>query len=375
MNQRLIEEISVKDIKRITNELGAKKVFLVTDPVAYTLSGAEDFFQPVLEDVEVTIFSDFEVNPKIEDVKKGVAIFKEGNYDLIIAIGGGSVIDMGKCINAFQANNPEDLLDFVSQNKIKEKGVPLLAIPTTSGSGSEATHFAVVYIDEVKYSLAHEYILPDIVGLNYRLTSTQPKYLTACTSLDALSQAIESYWSVGATEASKEYARKALSYLLPNIKKNVNSPTKDTRHKVSLGAYYAGKAINISKTTASHAVSYAFTTYYSIPHGHAVFLTLPEFFEYNYNVSEIDANNPKGIDYIKNSFEDLCEFLGVHSVTEGKNYLKELAREIGIELSLEKLNIKDCENVIADNVNTERLGNNPRNISKEQLLQLLRSKE
>lgn len=376
MTQEVIENIGTKDLRNYIESFEVFRIFLVTGKSSYNSSGAQAFIEETLGDIAYERFSEFEQNPKYEDAVKGSQIFQQSKSDFIIAIGGGSVIDMAKLINTFTANSNTNSLDLVTaQRKITKKGVPLVAIPTTAGTGSEATHFAVVYHNQKKYSVAHPYILPDLAGLNYSFILNQPKYLASCAGLDAVSQAIESYWSVGSTDESRSYAKEALRLLLGNLDKAINAPSDISRKRILKGAYLAGKAINISKTTAAHAVSYAFTSFYGIPHGHAVFLTLPEFFEYNYNVKQDDINDSRGVDYIKNCFNELMGIFNIDSPDKGKQYLKEYAQKIGVELALEKLGILDCEVKVAKNVNLERLGNNPRKIAEAALVSLLKNKD
>lgn len=375
MIQKLIENISTVDLKNLISENSANRIFLITGKGSYEHSGAKEFIETSLNGIDFVHFSEFEQNPKYEDAVIGTRIFQESKSDMIIAIGGGSVIDMAKLINTFAANSEEEALAIVKDSKrISVKGKFMVAIPTTAGTGSEATHFAVVYHERRKYSVAHQSLLPNAVGLNVMFTMSQSKYLTACTGLDALSQAIESFWSVGGTQESKKYAEEAIRLLVKNLVNAVNSPNRENHISIVKGAYMAGKAINISKTTAAHAVSYAFTTYYSVPHGHAIFLTLPEFFEYNYGVSEKDVNDLRGVEYVKRNIEDLCGFFGVESASEGKHFLTNIAKGIGVELSLEKLGIKNYREIIVNNVNLERLGNNPRKIDKEALIELLKNR-
>ncbi len=376
MTQILIEKISSSDLKEIFTKYSCNKIFLVTGKSSYRHSGAKDFIESAIEGIEYVQFSEFEQNPKFDDAIRGVEIYKQSNCDMIIAIGGGSVMDMAKLINVFSSNSHIDSLEIVQNPKlISNKGKTLVAIPTTAGTGSEATHFAVVYHNKKKYSVAHDFIMPDIVGLNSIFSFSQSKYLTACSGLDALSQAIESYWSVGATNESKNYAKEAIQLLIQYLEECVISPNVKSRDAVIHAAYLAGKAINISKTTAAHAISYAFTTYFSIPHGHAVFLTLPEFFEYNKVLLKKDMNDPRGLNYNKKNIEELCKLLQVKNETEGKLFLKEYAEKIEVELSFSKLGIKDFENLIVRNVNIERLSNNPRNVSEKELIEILKSKK
>lgn len=375
MIQKLFEDISDNDLKNLIGDIGANKIFLVTGKNAYKFCGAQDFIESALKGIDYRRFFEFEQNPKYEEAIRGTKIFMESNCDLILAIGGGSVMDMAKLINCFAANSHLNALDIVKNlQRPEKKGKGLVAIPTTAGTGSEATHFAVVYYDKRKYSVAHETLLPDVVVLNHAFTTTQPEYLSACAGMDALSQAIESYWSVGGTETSKKFAAEAIKLISANLEDVVNHPNIKNRKAMIKAAYLAGKAINISKTTAAHAVSYAFTTYYGTPHGHAVFLTLPEFFEYNYGVGEADKNDPRGVAYTKQSIDEMCHFFGVTSAVEGKQYLRKLATGMGISLSFDALGITDYEAKITDNVNMERMGNNPRKISKKQLAVLLNNR-
>jgi len=265
MTQKLFENISSFDLKNLVGQYDANKIFLVTGKGSYHNSGAQDFIERALGSTAYVRFSEFEQNPKYEDVVLGTELFRESQCDIFIAIGGGSVIDMAKLINTFAANDQTDGLEIVTNSKrIVNRGKALIAIPTTAGTGSEATHFAVVYHNKNKYSVAHEYLLPEVAVLNYKFTMSQSEYLTACAGMDALSQAIESYWSVGSTKVSENYAEQAIGLLLSNLEKSVNTPDTKSRKSTMKAAYLAGKAINITKTTAAHAVSYAFTTYYGI---------------------------------------------------------------------------------------------------------------
>jgi alcohol dehydrogenase class IV len=162
-------------------------------------------------------------------------------------------------------------------------GKPLIAIPTTSGTGTEATCFAVVYIDKTKYSLKHSSILPDYTIIDPTLTHAMPPLVTAATGMDALAQAIESYWGVKSTHESQAYAREAITLTLAYLKAACQNEV-EARDAMSRAANLAGKAINLTETTACHAVSYPITSYFNVPHGHAVALTLASMFGYINNL-------------------------------------------------------------------------------------------
>src|SRR5207248_4789041 len=126
-----------------------------------------------------------------------------------------------------------------------------------------------------KYSVCHEFLLPDIAIVDPILTHKMSPRLTAITGMDALSQAIESYWSIHSTEESKGYAREAIRIIVDQLPKAVNEPTNDSRLAMARASHLAGKAINVTRTTAPHALSYALTSRFGVPHGQAVSLTLP----------------------------------------------------------------------------------------------------
>jgi len=300
-------------------------------------------------------------------------LFRQRDYGIVIAVGGGSVLDMAKLIRIMAAQDvpPSEIVN--RDGTITHRGIPLVAIPTTAGTGSEATHFAVVYIDKTKYSVAHEYILPDIAIIDPLLTHSMPPNLTAVTGMDALSQAIESYWSVNSTDESKAYAREAIVLTLQNLERSVHKPSPETRYAMCKAAHLAGRAINISKTTAPHAVSYTLTSHFGIPHGHAVGLTLGEFLVFNSEVSDADNGDPRGVEFVRSTIRELCEILGVKGADRARDEIYSLMERIGLETSLSELGIKkQGHDFIVNDVNLERLKNNPRCVTSVYLETLLR---
>ena len=266
------QTISTTDVKGYLGEIFEKekihKVLLVCD-------GAFDYLQTKDEymalDIPYAIFNEFTPNPLYEDVVKGVKLFREEECDAVLAIGGGSSIDVAKCIKLY--SSMEDTKVYLDQ-EYKENDVTLIAIPTTSGTGSESTRYAVIYYEGKKQSVTHDSIVPKYAILDYRNLVTLPLYQKKCTMLDAMCQSIESWWSVNATVESREYSRHALNTLMFNMKDYLAN--KDDGNAEMLEASnYAGKAINITQTTAAHAMSYKLTSLYGIPHGRAVFMCLP----------------------------------------------------------------------------------------------------
>ena len=209
IQQAYLDSDSIKEIIPLLKKHNAKHVFLVRGKYSYTACGADEIIKNALSvvDCNFTEFYDFSENPKCEDMEKGVELLKRSKADFIIAVGGGSVLDMAKLIRFFSCYQGD-----VTGKSFEKRGLlyPLIAIPTTAGTGAEATHFAVVYKNKIKYSVDHADVLPDYAIVYPQFTYKNSAYLTACTGFDALAQAIEAYWNKNATEESDEYATKVV---------------------------------------------------------------------------------------------------------------------------------------------------------------------
>jgi len=366
---------AIGSLIEILKEYDVKKVFIVHGKNSYRASGAEKEIEDILKNFEVRRFFEKEEIPSYEVILKGISAVKDWSYDVVIAVGGGGVMDVAKCINILNANegNAEDFIR--GKNTISKKGKPLIAIPTTSGSGSEATHFAVTYIFKEKYSLAHKYILPDISIVDPQFTFNLSRDVTASSGIDALAQAIESYWSVNSNAESLKLANESIKLILENLEGAVNNPSEENRINMSRAAHLAGKAINITKTTAPHALSYSMTSHFNISHGQAVAISLGEFLIYNSEVSKSDIQGSRSIEETKENFGNLIKILGCRDAEEAGDKISRLMKSIGLKTRLHELGIEGEEklNLIADKINLERLRNNPRKLTKENLKQIIRT--
>lgn len=364
----------VKNLNKILEKCKPKKIFLVTGQNSYIKSGAKYILDDYLKNYDFIHFNDFEENPKLNDIEKGVSIFKKNKCDFVIAVGGGSAMDIAKSINALAANSGKPIEYIKNNKKIIKKGRVLVAIPTTSGSGSEATKFAVVYIDKTKYSLDNEIMLPDYAIVDPQFTISLPKNITASTGMDALSQGVESYWSVNSTNESKKYAKEAIKLVINHLPIAVNNPDKKSRANMAKAAHLAGKAINISKTTACHAISYPITSYFNVPHGHAVALTLGEMLVYNSNIVEEDVLDKRGVNYVKKTIKEIINLLESNTAQYARTKIKNLMKEIGLSNNLHDLKIKTNNNInviIKNGFNPYRVKNNPRELTESALRKIL----
>ena len=335
---------SVTYLKEILSDFHPKNIFLVTGKTSYERSGAKIILDSILKGHNMIHFSDLGANPKISSVEKGIELFKENHCDFVIAVGGGSVMDTGKLINIFAAN-PMEPVDYIKKKmKIESKGKTFVAVPTTSGSGSEATKFAVVNIGKTKSSLENDFFIPDYAIIDYRFTRSLSRYQTACTGMDALGQAIESYWGVNSTEESKKYSVEAIKLIMENLPEAVNN-SEEAREHMAKASFLAGKAINITRTAANHAVSYPITSYFNVPHGHAVGLTIPSMIVYNSQVIEEELLDKRGVDYVKKSIKEIINLIGEESAEGASKKITNLMKKIGLSVRLNELGIKTDEEI------------------------------
>lgn len=356
-------------LEEILKKYDCSSVFVVHGAHSYRKCGAEKVFSSVLRKLKskIVYFSDFTDNPRWQDAKKGISICKGVKPSIIIGVGGGSALDTAKMIRFFYSHTGDPLLF----KKVKDT-VPLLLFPTTAGSGAEATHFAVSYVDNIKHSVTDKEMLATESFIDYEFTITASPYLTACAGFDALAHAIESYWSIKSTEESRSFAVKAIQYIYPNLFKCIYEPTKYERKQLAIGAHFAGLAINMSFTTAAHAYSYGITKYLHLPHGHAVAITLPYFFELNSEVSDETCIDPRGADFVSQRINELCSLLRIKKNNLfffWVNYVNSLFKDKKIYMPTD-----ETIEQIVKSVNNERLANNPVKItSHPPLKKLLKS--
>lgn len=352
----------------------AKNIFLVTGYNSYGLSDAEETLSKICRLFSYYRYFDFSVNVKINDVENGIALFRDGDFDSIVAIGGGSVIDMAKLVNVLSAQNGSARQYIKYEKQIEKKGKVLIAIPTTAGSGSEATRFATLYMDNTKYSLEHEYFLPDVSIVDPFFMKTMPEYLAACSGMDALAHAIESLWSINSTPQSLDYSSRALELINAYLLSAVYQSSEQSISALAKGANLAGKAINITKTTASHAIAYPLTSYFSIAHGQAVALTLPYVLEYNAHVTKDNLQDERGCRFVHERIKDILNALETHTVNEAKLKLTHLMENLNMKTTLHALEVvkeTDIELIVRNAFISNRLKNNPRMMMEKQLREIL----
>lgn len=248
---------NISDLPAIIEKLGCERPFVV---VGRHCRGMIEEMLIKNENFDCCFFSDYRENPDEESIKRASYIFRKHKSDVIVSIGGGSVIDTAKGAKALTGIN-----------------VPHIAVPTTAGSGSESTKFAVYYKDGEKHSFDAPELLPEYVILDSSLLYTLNKTQRMTTLLDALCHYAESLLSIHADSESRRYAKNSIR-LIREYYQRYAQGEHAVYGMIALASHYAGKAINISKTAAGHAMSYVLTSRYGVKHGQAAAVCLKNIF-------------------------------------------------------------------------------------------------
>ena len=372
MKQKIIfGNDKIAQLKRLIDNINPKMILLLSGNRSYYRSGAKKLIDSSTLGYKKFRFYDFSTNPQYEDVKKGVKLIKKTNPELIIAIGGGSVIDMGKQINIL-SNNEYSKKSIINKVRLKKPKIPLIAIPTTSGTGSESTSFSVIYINGKKYSIENKYMMPNYAFIFPKLGEKMKKSLLASCIFDAFSQAIESYWSINSTTSSKRLSSKAINIIKRNLYKAANGSIK-SRAELFKAANLSGQAINITKTTAPHAISYTLSSKYKLQHGHAVAITLGKFFRYNMPDPTKKINDRRGSEYIKKTMNNLYKIMKCENSTKCEDYWYETMEKIGLKTSFRNIGISDSSDIdyLIKCIDQNRLNNNPIKLNATELRDIL----
>lgn len=355
--------IYLSDLQKIIGNQPAK-IWLFYGHSAMKRIGAIEKIKRALSGCHIKEYGNISPNPDIQDIKRVSLNSNQKEIDWIIAIGGGSVIDFGKSV-AFLSRQKSLLEEFLEKGADNPNpGVPFIAIPTTSGTGSEVTPWATIWdnLKKKKHSLAHELMFPEYAIIDPQLTLSLPAKITAYTAFDALSHAFEAFWSKYSNPVSDLFAVKSISLVMSNLSELMcDLQNLELRSKLVKASLYAGLAFSNTKTTAVHAVSYPMTLYYGIPHGIACSLTLGEFLIFNK-------------DYISpEKLEHLLDVLGCTDINELKRKLDELVKKVYLPTFLKEAGIpkEGIEVILDEGFHPERVANNPRELTKTELKQIL----
>jgi len=346
---------------------GARSVFLVTGMGSFTRSGAAEALAPALRELRVEHFAGVRPNPELGQVEEAVERLEQRPCDAVLGVGGGSVLDVAK-LAAVLAAQPRRVPEYVAAGRglDRPRACRLLLVPTTAGSGSEATRFATVYVDRRKRSLDHPALRADAVIVDPGLTRSQPPAVAAASGLDALSQAVESLWSPHSTGESRHLAGRALDLLVAHLPAGGRAaPDCRGSAPLALAALLAGQAIDLTRTTAAHAFAYPLTARFGVPHGHACALNLAWLLPFNWLVGEADVTDRRGDGFVRARLAEVVRKLGATDGEGAGRALLARVAALGLVPALGPLGVRegDLDWIVGEGLASDRAANNPRRLS------------
>lgn len=366
MQKLLTSKDDYQELDEYLKSIDERVVFLVCGGSIKYLH-INEYFETLKKRLGIGVvrFSDFRPNPLYESVVEGIKAFKESGSNLIIAVGGGSAMDVAKCIKLY--SNMDDSLNYLEQ-KIIPNDVRLLAVPTTAGTGSEATRYAVIYYNGTKQSVTHESSVPSVVLMDPSNLESLPVYQKKCTMLDALCHSIESLWSVNSTKESKKYAYQAIKLILASYRDSFENRGVGNANML-LASNLAGKAINITQTTAGHAMCYKLTSLYKVPHGQAAAMVNRVLWPWMLNNTD-KCIDPRGQEYLKSVFEDIAKAMNVGTAEEAVEKFASMYDELEL---MKPSDVKENDlKILKTSVNPDRLKNNPVKLDVDTIERLYR---
>ncbi len=365
---------AAKEAGTHAKQLG-KKALLVTDANLVKIGLLEEVKASLdAAGVPYSIYDKVMMEPVVEYVEEGLRAFRDAGADIVVSVGGGSPIDTGKAI-ASLSRNPGEISDYVGTSKITKPSAPLIAIPTTAGTGSEVTPFAIITNTQtnVKMLISSPQLLPTVALVDPIMTLKMPKGITAATGLDALTHAIEAYVSIKAQPLTDTFALQAIRLISSNLRRAWSYPDDlEARSSVLMGALQAGLAFANSSVALVHGMARPIGAYFHVAHGISNAVLLPAVIEYSF------AGNPKRYADIAGAMGEQISGLLTDDAAQRTVYaVKRLNADLQIpSLSGLGINVAKFESLVSkmalDAIASGSPGNNPRKATPEEIVTLYR---
>ncbi|NMM99157.1 iron-containing alcohol dehydrogenase family protein [Bifidobacterium olomucense] len=351
----------VREIKDVAAEMGLTEGGLLVSERLFAQNGTAERIVKDSEGAITEIFSDFSPNPDVTEVDKAAALIRDKHLKFVVAMGGGSAMDLAKSAASIALTN-DSITEYHGTGKaMPQEHLPIIAVPTTAGTGSEVTCVSVLTNRALgkKAPIVSDGFFPSVAIIDPELTYSVPPHVTASTGMDVLSQAIEGYWSKGHQPICDACAIHAAPLVFKYLPIAVAEPDNaEARQKMCEASVIAGLAFTLPKTTSSHACSFPLTNIHGIPHGEACGLTLDWFARVNK-----DAQHGR--------VQEFARAIGFEDVDAMADAIHELKVKVGLRTGLKDLNLSADQ--IADLVRISRhpnLYNNPVEITDEMLQEM-----
>lgn len=365
-------EDRLKELGNLTKGLG-KKALLVTGRKSMQKLGIADKVTKFLQNssVEVTLYAKITPNPTVEVVDEGAKIAVKENCDIIIGLGGGSVLDSAKGI-AVVASHGGSLWSYIGEGKVTEKTLPIIAIPTTAGTGSEVTPYSVFTNKKNlrKDAISSPYTFPKVAIVDPALMESMPSGLTADTGFDALAHAVEAYLSLNANSFSDAFAMKAISLINDFLVKAIkNGEDMKARGNMALASTLAGMAIAQAGVVAGHGFGMSIGGILDVPHGRTVGILLP--YVMSYNLPEF----PERLAQLGNCFNLPTSGDSMNDGRKVIETVKKIMKEVNFPTQLRNIGVvrKDIPRIVEDCIDRSDMTNNPKKINSKEAHEFLKS--
>lgn len=361
--------------KVLTDEIkkrGFKKVLVVTDDSLFN-AGVSKKVTDLLEanSIKYVVFHDVKPNPPIDNVLAGVEVCKKEKVDSIVAVGGGSSIDTAKGISIIVTNpDREDVVSLNGLSNTKNKGLPLIAIPTTAGTAAEVTINYVITDPkkQIKMVCVDENDIPIVSIVDTELMASMPKSIAASTGMDALTHAIEGYICKNRNIMSQMFSMKAIQLIYDNLAKAVNEKDQDAINKMGLGQYIAGMGFSNVGLGIVHSMAHQLGAVYDTPHGLANAILLPTVMKFNGEVSYEEYR-----EILTQAFHiDATDFTKEEIIKTFCECIKNLSYDVGITQTVKDVGAKkeDFEMLAEKAMEDPCKPGNPREVTKEEFIEL-----
>ena len=372
-------EYALENIREELSLLGSTRPFLLSDKGLESVGSVKTLLDILSSSgLKVSgVFTDIPLDSSILKVNEIASLYRKENADGIIALGGGSVIDTAKGLRMLISQGGKDILKYAGAEVLpRGMSVPFVAIPTTSGTGSEATGVAVIKdeVKEVKLEFISSFLLPDIAVLDVRMLESMPKRITAITGLDALTHAIEAFSSLQKNPVSQSYAIAAMKMIVENLPTAIREPkNKKARLAMANAAYIAGASFSNSMVGIVHAIGHSVGAVSHVPHGEAMSILLISSMRYNIDYAREDYSEMllyiNGEEYARTREENRAEKL-IEVLSTFVNEIRSLA-PVRKNLSEAGVVKEDFQKIADRAINDGALIVNPRSADRDDILRIL----
>jgi alcohol dehydrogenase class IV len=363
----------IQRLPEFVTKLGGSNVLIVGDPGVLQAGIVARLEEPLEKaGIPYSIFTEVGMEATIESVDKGTELAKEMGADIVVGVGGGSALDTAKAVG-LMLKNPGNIRDYVGIDLVPGPGAPVIAVPTTAGTGSELTRFSVLSdkAAKIKLSVGSMYNCPTLALCDPELTVTLPPHITAATGMDALTHALESFVNKATQPISEALSIQSMKLVAKSLRLAVvQGENVDARHDMLLASTIAAMAFNTTRLGLAHALAMPLGGQFKIPHGVVNAILLPEVMKFN-----LIGNQAKYAE-IARIFGEKTDHLSEREAAErAVEAIRQLNKDIGITQTLSDYGVEEehLERIVDEAILSGNVPVNPVRTTKEDLKNICRA--